>query len=345
MSKRFNIWWLLVAAGCIAAGASLLVVLLAQAPFEGRAAVLVLDGALLGFGLPLVIREFVVPAVRPTKDSPANEAAVTPAEEAEQARLEVKARAASEAGARQAVQTLTDENRALRSQLGELVQPHLARYGALTRFGFDLATLYLAGGPAASPPDAVNDLLHRAGSLGLTEAVSAQIDHDLHAPSPGTAAGDPVRRVFRDLLAALPESADTHFRAAIDAGRWLSLATLSATRNTRIDESLRGELAADLRRIYVESEIAATTTRVLLQFEKGALSGSQVLPWLALLKHYVEERAQQPASTPSVVEFTATGPFADAARTADDLARCVDLVGLYSPSDAALMRQATGGAG
>ena len=343
MTKRLNIWWLLVAAGCLAAGASLLGVLLAEASFDGREVVLVLDGALLGFGLPWVIRELVVPSVRKVKDSPPAEAA-PPTEEAERARLEMKARAASEAGVRQAVQKLTDENRALRSQLGELAQPHLARYGALARFGFDLATLYVAGGPAASPPGAVNDLLRLAEGLGLSEVVSAQIDHDLHAPTPpATAPGEPVRRVFRELLAGLPESADTRYRAAIEAGRWLSTATLCATRNTRPDESLRRELAADLRRVYVESEVAETTARVLLQLERGALPGPQALPWLALLKHYLEERAAKPEATPPVLEFAAAGPFADAARAADELSRCADLVSLYSPTDAGLMRQALGG--
>ncbi len=342
MRKRFSVWWLLVAVGCLAAGASLLGVLLAEQTFEGRDIVLVLDGALLGFGLPWVIRELAMPAARKAKERSRTEAAPGLTEEEERARLEVRARAASEADVRQTVQKLTDENRALRSQLGELAQPLLARYGALSRFGFDLATLYVAGGPAASPPGAVNDLLRLAEAVGLTDVVSRQIDQDLHAPPPGAATGEPVRRVFHDLLAGLPESVDSRARSAIEAGRWLSAATLCATKGARPDESLRRDLITDLRRIYVESEIADTTMRVLLQFEKSALSGPQALPWLALLKHFLEGRALRPETTPTVVEFAAAAPFADPARTQDDLARCVELVDVYSPADAALMRQALG---
>ncbi len=338
--KRLNSRWLVVAVGCLAAGASLLGVLISWESFSGREIVLVLDGALLGFGLPWVIRELVVPSVRKAGKQRGVPETAAPDEEAERARLEVKARAASEAGTRQVLQKLTEENRSLRSQLGELTQPHLARYGALARFGADLATLYVAGGPAASPPGAVNDLLRLAEGLGLTEVVSAQIDRDLHAPSPaGTAPGEPVRRVFHDLLAGLPESADTRYRAAIETGRWLSTATLSATRNTPPDESLRRELTAGLRRIYVDTEVVDTTARVLLQFEKGDLSGPQALPWLAVLKYFIEQRSQKPEATSPVVEFAAGGPFADTAKVKEDLTRCVGLVALYSPSDAALMGQ------
>ena len=193
---------------------------------------------------------------------------------------------------------------ALRTKISELAEPFLSQYADLSRLGFNIATLYFSGGPSASPAETVNSLLVLAKELGIDNVISSQLGKDLQTSLLTDAAPrENARRVFRDLLGCLPYQSDPRRRAALESGNWLAMATLCATKNEKPGEALQQALPSALRQIYVDDSIAGLTEKVLRQFEEGALSGPQVLLWLAVVKHLVEERALKPQATASIRSF------------------------------------------
>ena len=341
--------WLAATLACVAAGVGLLAAILAFPSLPYRDVALALDGALFGFSLSSVIGEYAIYSVNRASTKRAREEAererVKAKEKLGRAEARTKEAEAREGELRKAVEKLTGDDRALRTKVSELAEPFLSKYANLSRFGFNLMTLYIAGGPLASAAETVNNLLRLAKELGIDDVVSNQLEKDLQtSPRSDAAPGEHAGQVFRDLLERLPYQSDPHCRAALEVGRWLSMATLCATKNDKPGEELRQGLPSELRQIYVDDSVAGLTEKVLRQFEEGALSGPQVLPWLAVVKHLVEERAFKPQATASVQDFVQQAPFSDASRRQEELARCVELVRLYSTVDATLVQQALGGA-